>query len=466
MKPSRALYELLAHGINKHIGCVVGMLVLSVGACGLSALFAGPTWGAGGDILWQEEFDRKNFYNVNGMAAEGKRLYVAVAGEAYLVRAYDGRTGTLLWQDDPFVGVPNYTSSAGTIAADDGQVYVAGRLGGDLLVRAYHGKTGTLLWQDVFDLAGKDDFAQKITVEGRHVYVGGVGTIRTASPGDAGNTMIVVRAYDAQTGKIFWQNLSDVTAETQRSNVTSIAAKKGRVYVAGNRDNGALVRAYDGNTGMLLWQNQEQIAGFTAIGAGHGRVYASGYRRNGFVGLFFVRTYDGDTGTVLWQDLYTLSGVEDSASAAISISGGRVYAVGYGTSGVIPGAGVMNDFLVRAYDGNSGIVLWQDNFHGAGYRTNVAMAVDSGVPAASPDGTVSGRGVYVAGFTTSAAHDTAFVVRAYEGNSGVLLWKDDLIRPGLDAAFEIAVENGRAYAAGYVNADTAGHLLIRAYDTK
>lgn len=478
MELSRAVQTSLARGVAvltglaaSARGLVPGMLVLSVGVCTISALSTGPAWGAGGDILWQEEFDRANFFSVNGIAAEGNRLYVAVSDEAYLVRVYAAKSGTLLWQDDAFAGAPDNSSSASAVAADRGRVYVAGRLrnnqakpSDDFLVRVSDGKTGTLLWQDLFDLAGEDDFAQKIAVEKRHVYVGGVGTIRRGHPGDAGNTALLVRAYDARGGKLLWQDVSDPTAETQTNEVTSIAAENGQVYVAGNRDSGALVRAYDGDTGALLWQDQEQTAGFTAIAAGHGRVYASGHRNYGSLGFFFVRAYDGTTGIVLWQDLYTLVGVDGSGSAAISVDGGRVYAVGNGANGIGPGAGT--DFLVRAYDGKTGESLWQDNFHGPGSRTNVAIAVDSGEPAASPDGTVKGKGVYVAGFTTAAANDTDFVVRAYESKTGVLLWKDDLARPGLDAAFAIAAEKGRAYAAGYVNADTAGHLLIRAYDTK
>jgi putative pyrroloquinoline-quinone binding quinoprotein len=446
-------------------------ILLGALLCGISALLTGPVWGKGGDILWQEEFDRDgNVNQSNGIAADNGHVYVAVQSEAYLVRAYNGKTGKLLWQDDLAGTVPTFSSSATAIAVDNGRVYVSGRLrnqggpGLDLLVRAYNGKTGKLLWQDLFDLAGEDDFAQAITVEKGHVYVSGVGTIRRARLGDPGNTVFLVRAYDADDGKILWQNWSAPTEETQTNAVTSITAEKGRVYAAGYHNNDTLVRAYDGDTGVILWQDQEHMAGFTAIGVEKGRVYASGYRNNGLLGFFFVRAYDGHTGIALWHDLYNLAGFEDGGGAAISISGGQVYAVGYSTSGIAQG--VTSDFLVRAYDGDTGVLLWQDNFHGAGNRTNVALAVDSGEPAASPDKTVKAKGVYVAGFITSAAHNTQFVVRAYASKTGVLLWKDETNRTGLNAAVSITVENGRAYAAGSVSADTVGSLFIRAYDTK
>jgi len=441
-------------------------ILLGALLCGISALLTGPAWGKAGDILWQKEIDRADDLDqANAIAAEGNRVYVAVAGPAYLVQAYDGETGGLLWQDQPF-DVANFTSFANAIAADNGRVYVAGRLAFDLLVRAYDGKTGRLLWQDLFDLAGLDDFAQAITIDEGHVYVGGIGTLRQPRPGDPGSTAFLVRAYDADDGKILWQNSFEPSGETQSNAVTSITAGKGRVYAAGRHNDDSLVRAYDGDTGVLLWQDQEHTAGFTAIGVEKGRVYASGFRRNGLVGFFFVRAYDGRTGTLLWQDLYTLAGIEDSSSAAISISGGRVYAVGSSTSGINPGTGVTADFLVRAYDGDTGVLLWQDNFHGAGDRTNVALAVDSGEPAASPHRHVRRNAVYVAGFATSASHDTQFVVRAYESETGVLMWKDEISRPGQNAALEVLVKDDRVYAAGRITdiTDTTSNLFIRAYD--
>ena len=459
---------LVPHGKNKartH-GPAWKCILLGALLCGIGALPTGSAWGKAGDTLWQREIDRPHdFDQANALAAEGDRVYVAVAGPAYLVQAYDGENGGLLWQDQPF-DVPDFTSFANAIAAADGRVYVAGRLQGDLLVRAYDGKTGCLLWQGLFDLAGLDDFAQAITIDKGHVYVGGVGTLRRPRPGDPGSTAFLVLAFDAEHGRLLWQNSSEPSGEPQLNAVTSITAENELVYAAGRHNDDSLVRAYDGDTGVLLWQDQEHAAGFTAIGAEQGRVYASGFRNNGLVGFFFVRAYDGRAGTPLWQDLYTLAGIEDSSSAAISISGGRVYAVGSSTSGIDPGTGVTADFLVRAYEGDTGALLWQDNFHGAGFRTNVALAVDSAAPAASHHRHARGKAVYVGGFATSAPHDTQFVVRAYESETGVPLWKDEISRPGQNAALEVVVEGDRVYAAGrLINiTDTTGNLFIRAYD--
>ena len=37
---------------------------------------------------------------------------------------------------------------------------------------------------------------------------------------------------------------------------------------------------------------------------------------------------------------------------------------------------------------------------------------------------------------------------------------------GLDEALDLAVENGRVYAAGFVNADLNSNVFVRAYDAK
>src|SRR5206468_5797756 len=80
-----------------------------------------------------------------------------------------------------------------------------------------------------------------------------------------------------------------------------------------------------------------------------------------------------------------------------------------------------------------------------------------------PSVNVRGIRLYVAGFITSAAHNTDFVVHAYDGRNGGLLWRDIFDRAGgLDEALDLAVENGRVYAAGFVNADLNSNVFGRA----
>src|SRR5256885_6247286 len=89
--------DLMPHCTNKarsHHGPAWKCVLLGALLCGIGALLTGPAWGKAGDILWQREIDRATDSDqANALAAEGDHVYVAVAGPAYLVQAYDGENG-------------------------------------------------------------------------------------------------------------------------------------------------------------------------------------------------------------------------------------------------------------------------------------------------------------------------------------------------------------------------------------
>src|SRR5256885_12488033 len=93
--------DLMPHGTTKarsHQGQAWKCVLLGALLCGISALLTGPAWGKAGDILGQREIDRATDSDqANALAAEGNRAYVAVAGPAYLVQAYDGENGGVAW---------------------------------------------------------------------------------------------------------------------------------------------------------------------------------------------------------------------------------------------------------------------------------------------------------------------------------------------------------------------------------
>jgi len=442
---------------------VVTALVLSIGTL--------YVWAAGGDLLWEDELDLAgNADEARAIVAAQGRVYIAGSGiqpappvmssRNFLVRAYDGKTGKPLWQD--LFDVAGGFDAATAIAEETGRVYAAGTANGDFLVRAYDGKTGKPLWQDLFDFAGRFDSATAIGVDGKRIYVLGIGTVRDQRPGDQGNRVFLTRAYDGKTGKLVWQDVFDRTIQTQTSEAAAIAVDGRRVYATGNHNGKFLVRAYDGESGAFLWQDLLDNAQANAIEAERGLVFAVGGGHG-----FLVRAYSGNTGALLWHDSFTLAGGGSGSdlARAVSVGGGRVYVGGLSTNGIGPGDN--QDFLVRAYDAENGAFLWQDNFHGIGNRTNIALATDLGGPVASPSVNVRGIRLYVAGFITSAAHNTDFVVHAYDGRNGGLLWRDIFDRAGgLDEALDLAVENGRVYAAGFVNADLNSNVFVRAYDAK
>ena len=123
------------------------LMILAVLAAllGLMAESTGTAQAAGGDLLWEDQFDK------------------AGGGEA-----------------------------AAAIAVEKGRVFAAGADDGDFLVRAYDAKTGALLWEDRFDKAGGSDEAKAIVVEKGRVFAAGQGT------NAAGNLDFLVRAYKAK----------------------------------------------------------------------------------------------------------------------------------------------------------------------------------------------------------------------------------------------------------------------------
>jgi outer membrane protein assembly factor BamB len=348
----------------------------------------------------------------------------------------------VLWQDLFDAGGLGGTATA--IAAAGGRVYAAGQAGRDFLVRAYDGGTGSVLWQDQHDAAGLSDSATAVVVDGGRVYVAGGVTFEEPHPYYPGRSLAVVRAYDAATGELLWQDLFDQSLKTQTTVATTVAADAGRLYVGGDRDGEFFIRALDGETGSFVWQDISGAGRATGITAQAGLVYAVSE-------AFVVRAYEAGTGAVVWGDT-----LDAATGKAVSVGGEHLF-----VAGVIPsedGTGLGYDFLVRAYDAATGLLAWQDRLHGVGNRTNIALALDS------PADSFGGIRVYVAGFVTSAANNTDYVVQAYDGQSGRLVWSDTFDRAGgLDEAVTIAADSKRVYAAGFVSGNVNGDFFVRAY---
>jgi outer membrane protein assembly factor BamB len=173
------------------------------------------------------------------------------------------------------------------------------------------------------------------------------------------------------------------------------------------------------------------------IVARDGRVFVGGWTTSGdfqnrhFV--FLVRAYDGKSGTVLWQDLFDYAGI-GGAALSIVVEGQRVFAAGWVVNDVFKG----EDLFLRAYDAASGRVLWQDRLDtGFGDEARVAVAAD-------------GR-VYVGGtvnteFVVGGAYEG--IVRSYRARNGRLVWEADDIRFPLVDILGLAVGGGRVFAVG------------------
>ncbi len=133
--------------------------------------------------------------HMKGMMRSGKIILPFVLSFLLAIGAL-AKGGDLLWDDQFDNG--GGSNEALAITAQGNMVYAAGFGGGttvgeeEFVVRAYDAKTGDLLWDDQFDKGGGFNVAFAITAQGNMVYAAGFG--ETAG----GDFEFVVRAYDAR----------------------------------------------------------------------------------------------------------------------------------------------------------------------------------------------------------------------------------------------------------------------------
>jgi hypothetical protein len=427
-----------------------------------SLCLVGGASGAGGDLVWEDHFDKAGGADgVNALAVGRGQIFAAGFGtnaagnRDFLVRAYQAKSGVLLWEDQ--VDQAEDTDRAFALAVGAGQVFAAGfgtNTAGnqDFLVRAYDPKSGALLWEDQLDHAGFNDVAEALAVQGGWVFAAG------SVERGAGNQDFLIRAYDAKTGALLWEDQADTAGHNDVA--FALAVGEAQVFAAGFGTNAAgnqdfLIRAYDAKTGALLWEDQVDQAGFDetafALAVREGQVFAagSGQRAAGNED-FLVRAYEAKSGTLLWEDQVDPAGGFDGVNA-LAVARGRLFAAGFVTN-----AAGNFDVLLRAYKAKTGTLLWEDQVDKAG-SDDAALAL-----------TVREGQVFIAGFGTTAAGNFDVLVRAYQAKTGTLVWEDQVDKAGLDdAALALAAGGGQVVAAG-VGTTATGNMdvLIRAYDIK
>lgn len=189
-----------------------------------------------GTLLWEDQVDRLSTAGDQAFAITVDKGTVFTTGKAsigtnssvVLTRAYDAKSGNLIWENNhPRAG---YFDKGVAIAVEGGQVFVAGSsreniLDHDFLMRAYNAKTGELLWMDDFDLSSSEDFAHSIAADSGQVFATGSGI------NSAGNHDFLIRTYDGKTGNLLWQEQLD--GGDGSDSALAISVGKGRVLVTG-----------------------------------------------------------------------------------------------------------------------------------------------------------------------------------------------------------------------------------------
>jgi outer membrane protein assembly factor BamB len=294
-----------------------------------------------GEFLWEDVVDSGSADEAVAVAT-ARRVAVVVGtvgnatGEPSIaVRAYDPRTGTLLWHDDELPG------TGAAVAALRRTVVAAGSApSGDLEVQAYNVRTGAPRWDDgdsSLDLLYPYAVAlsKEVAVVAGFVFV------------DPSDHDFALRAFAAETGAPLWDYQHALTPGNERA-IDVVLGKGIGVAVGLTRDGAGAgrftVRAFAAATGGLLWEDIQgpaagNLSAFTAA-LGPDAVVVAGAKD----GDLLVRTYDLGSGALLWDDVYagSLGGVDVAVR-------GRTALVA-GTDG----------FSIRAYDVRSGALLWED----------------------------------------------------------------------------------------------------------
>lgn len=359
---------------------------------------------------------------------------VVVAGGAalergdtdWLVRVYEATTGSLIWEDSFDVALGDDRAMAAEALL--GFAYVAGfvtNAGGnlDVKVRAYELKTGRVLWEDQRDFGGA---AEKITIQGiaidsGRLFVCGESGIVRDTRGTEIEADWLVLAYDAFNGKLQWY---DAPKSETFAHTIALSASDQRVYAAGLIEDSShsgqfAVRCYSAENGELLWEDRYQHGNnsiaFT-LSATSELVWAGGEVGDKLTIRPTIRVYDAASGTLAWRDVIEFGdGIGDVR--AIALAGNRLVVVGSGGTKCSMESESDCDMLVRCYEPHSGRVRW-------------ARLIDVGGDDQAYDMAVEGEEVIICGVSVDSAGATGLAVLTLNLQTGESLWFDHLGKPG------------------------------------
>ena len=369
-------------------------------------------------LLWQRNLAFSLAIDL-GKGSMANRVFVAGNG----LEAYDVRTGQRLWS----AGISQIFYA---VVEGQGRVFAAGG-GPDILLQAYEGSDGTLDWEDRLSSAEGYDFIriESVALGNGRVFAAGWG------PRAGQDRDFIVRAYAAETGAILWEDRFHKGTQDFAYGI-STDTQGMRVFAVGTAGSGTqdfVVRAYEARTGALIWQDDLESEGDDvafSVTTGQGRVFVAGRRGDLWSGDFVVRAYNAKSGALIWQDEFDQAGFSDSA-LAIAEKEGKVFAVGQGFSGL----GGVNNFVVRGYDSNTGELLWQD-LSCPNDQNEIAYSI-----------TIEAGRLFVGGTSQDASGKNSVLLRAYNKSAGKLLWQDRYEEIGNSFGPFLASGSGRLFVA-------------------
>jgi outer membrane protein assembly factor BamB len=276
------------------------------------------------------------YVTVEGLAlsADGNRLYVSGWGAPsqgsmeYQLLALDAQTGDVLWTRQE---ARNHLSASLAVSPDGSQVVLALTQtvmgAGRILTLALDAHTGEEQWRAVNTLEWQS-WAFDVAHDGARVYVTG------AQDFGSGPFYLVVYGYDAASGALVWAHRSvDPREGTFGTGITLAGTRvvvTGETY--GEPEMDVVTLALEGASGELLWSSKYDQTGsydnkphVTASPDGS-RVYVGATSQGGQSRDFVVLAYDAQTGSRDWVATYDSTGYDILHN--IAATNERVFAVG------------------------------------------------------------------------------------------------------------------------------------------
>ncbi|MCP4408823.1 MAG: PQQ-binding-like beta-propeller repeat protein [Gammaproteobacteria bacterium] len=306
-----------------------------------------------GNLLWEDRLSVPSAPDVesdealdniaNTLATKGHRIFaVGWAGKG-LVCAYHVRDGELLWED----GSEGAFTTWHTVVADNKRVFVGGQISpsegllGKVILRAHDAETGTILWENKWDKLSYLASSKALTRQGKRIAV--VGTVLNST----GEWNFAVRVYHATTGQLLWEDMGDNVADDDNvtNSLRAVALYGNQLFAAGTLKNDFAVRSYDLRSGTLLWENRfssESIGSANDICVRNGQVFSAGFTDRFLNQKYLVRALNTRDGRSLWEEM--VEGAGNEHASAIGAHENRVY-----VSGALNSLSTGRDFTVRAY---------------------------------------------------------------------------------------------------------------------
>ncbi len=257
-----------------------------------------------GSLLWEDVYDPGTAVDeVNALAVKGNTVFAGgLTKGAFTLRAYSIKKGLLIWEDV-------YDREGGgldllyALAVKGNRVFAGGYTetvsGGEAFtVRAYSAKDGSLLWENHYDREGAlSDQVRALTVAAGVVIAGG--NTRTSLGGSCWS----IRAYSAQNGTLLWEDHYDREQSSALDGIYALTAKGSIVFAGGYTQTAVsgysfTVRAYSTKKGTLLWGDHYDREGTMndfvyALTVGGNKVFAGGFTETTVGGrAFSIRAYD------------------------------------------------------------------------------------------------------------------------------------------------------------------------------